>query len=54
MAKRIKRRATEKPKKGSVVRPDWAQFQTSYHGQGAHRDKSKYTRKEKHPQRDND
>ena len=48
MAKKIKRRKTDKPKKAAVARPEWAKFKTSYHGQGAHRDESVYTRKVKH------
>jgi hypothetical protein len=54
MAKRIKRRAEEKPKKGAVARPDWVEFRSGYHGQGTHRDKSKYTRKDKHKGTRND
>jgi hypothetical protein len=33
-----------------VARKDWARFKASNHGQGPHRDKSKYTRKSKHKQ----
>jgi hypothetical protein len=36
-----------------VARPDWAAFRAAYHGQGAHSDKSKYTRKLKHKERSN-
>lgn len=35
-----------------VARPDWAQFRTGYHGQGPHRDASKYQRKPKHKERE--
>lgn len=31
-----------------VARPDWAQFRIGYHGRGAHRDKTLYSRKSKH------
>ena len=41
-------RKKKKPRRTSVARPDWAQFCTAWHGKGAHRDKSKYTRKTKH------
>lgn len=38
----------EKARKISLARKDWAKFKASNHGQGPHRDKSKYTRKPKH------
>lgn len=41
------RKNNEKARKISIARKDWAKFKTSNHGQGPHRDKSKYTRKPK-------
>jgi hypothetical protein len=37
-------------KQGKGPGKGWAQFKAGYKGQGAHRDKSKYTRKQKHKQ----
>jgi len=40
---------TEKRKRqAGIARPEWARFCTSYHGQGAHRNKKAYRRREKH------
>lgn len=38
----------QKLKKTGVARREWAEFTASNHGQGAHQDKSRYTRKRKH------
>jgi len=35
-----------------IARPDWARFRVGYHGKGAHRDASTYTRKLKHKGQD--
>ncbi len=40
--------ARRKRKRNAVARPDWARFCAGWHGKGAHRDQSKYTRKTKH------
>ena len=37
----------EKSRMIAIARKDWAKFKASNHGQGSHRDKSKYTRKAK-------
>lgn len=40
--------AKKKLVQSKVRRPDWARFCTANHGQGAHKDQSKYNRKLKH------
>ncbi len=35
-------------KQAKLANKDWARFKASNHGQGAHQDKSKYSRKAKH------
>ena len=37
-------------KQTKIANKDWARFKASNHGQGAHQDKSKYTRRAKHKQ----
>jgi hypothetical protein len=35
-------------KQAKLANKDWARFKASNHGQGAHQDKAKYSRKAKH------
>ena len=38
----------KKQVQSKVRRPEWVEFCTTNHGQGAHKDNSKYNRKVKH------
>ena len=37
-------------KQSKAANKDWARFSATNHGQGAHKDKSKYSRRPKHKQ----